>query len=137
MTIDIPHKIRLKITLFSNKIEINNKHSIIQTIYHQMMTNIIKQMFLHHTHKNIVPKNLDKLKHLKIKKLTHKTRLIYSSNNHCTCNTQLVHNPTNQHNHKIRSVCNSYQSTQIQKEKPLPCYLQQNPNFKGKPSFKK
>ena len=65
MTIHVPHKIRLKIIHFSNKKEINNKHPIIQTIYHQMMTIIINQMFLHHTHKNIVHKNLDKLKHLK------------------------------------------------------------------------
>ena len=43
-----------------------NKHHIIhQTIYHQMMTIITNQVFLHHTHKNIVQKNLDKIKHPK------------------------------------------------------------------------
>ena len=66
MTIHIPHKIRVKITHFSNKIEINNKHHIIhQIIYHQMMTIINNQLFLQQQHKKIFHKNLDKIKHLK------------------------------------------------------------------------
>ena len=44
----------------------NNKHPIIQAIYHPMMTIIINQIFFQHIHKNIVHKNLDKLKHLKM-----------------------------------------------------------------------
>ena len=69
MTIHIPHKITVKITHFSNKIEINNKHPVIQTIYHPMMTITINQIFLHRTPENIVHKSIDKLKHLKNKKL--------------------------------------------------------------------
>ena len=65
MTTHIPYRIGAKITHFSNKREINNKHPIIQTFYHQMMTNIINQIFSHHIHKNIVYKNLDNIKHLK------------------------------------------------------------------------
>ena len=66
MTIHIPHKITVKITHFPNKIEINNKpHIKHQNIYHQMMTIITNQILLHHTHKNIVHKKVDKIKQLK------------------------------------------------------------------------
>ena len=67
MTTHLLHKIKVKITQLSNKTELNNKHLIIHlTIYHQMMMSTINQIFLHHIHKNIVYKNLDKIKHLKI-----------------------------------------------------------------------
>ena len=67
MTTLIPYKIRVKITHFFNKAEINNKHLIIHlTICHQMMTTIINQVFLHHIHKITVYKNLDIIMHLKI-----------------------------------------------------------------------
>ena len=52
---------------FFNKTGKNNKHHIThQTIYHQTMTIIINQIFLQSTQKNIVHKNLDKIKYLKI-----------------------------------------------------------------------
>ena len=65
---DYPHPSQdhSKITHFPNKIEINNKHHIIhQIVYHQMMRIITDQIFLHYTHKNIVRKNLDKIKCVK------------------------------------------------------------------------
>ena len=65
MNIHIPHKVIAKTIHFSNKKELNNKHPIIQNIYHPMMTIIINEIFFHHIHENIAHKNIAKLKHLK------------------------------------------------------------------------
>ena len=104
MTIHSPHKIRVKTTHFSNKIEINIKHHFIhQIICHQMMTIITNQIFLHHTHTKIVHKNLDKIEHPKTYNFTYKIQLIHKVINSCTCKIKLIHKPTNQHNHRTRS----------------------------------
>ena len=62
-----PSQDHSEIIHFFNKIGINNKHHIThETIYHQTLTIIINQIFLHQTQKNFVHKNLDKIKFLKI-----------------------------------------------------------------------
>ena len=70
-----------------------------QNIYHQMMTIIINQIFLHHTRKKTTPMNIQ--------------------NQPSTQSYQPVQsqNP---------AIMHSYQPTQMQKEIPLPYYSQQN-----------
>ena len=123
MTIHIPSEIYP----FFQQSGINNKHHITrQIIYHQMMTIIINQIFLHHTQKNIEHKILDKVKYLKIKK--HHPQNLANIQSYQPMNIQ--NQPNTQSYQPIQSqnpaIMHSYQPTQMQIEIQLPYYLQQH-----------
>ena len=112
MTTNNFHQTKVKIIHFFNKIKtiynktkIDIKQLIINLITsHQLMRLIIKQMFLHHIHRNTICDNLDQIEHLKIIFFIHKTQLVHNLTNHCKCKTQLVHNLINQCRCKTLSV---------------------------------
>ena len=125
MTIHISHKIMAKTIHFSNKLEINNKHPNIPTIYHPMITIIINQIFLHHIHENIAHKNIK----------------VYPQNPADIQSYQPSHmqNPTNTQPYQRAQSQNpvsrhSYQPKQMQNEIPLPYYLQQHEIAKQQPT---
>ena len=84
MTIQEFHKTKMKIINFFNRIKTKSKTKVNKNylnihliIYHHMMMTTVNQIFLHHTHKNIVYNHLDQIKHPKIQMITHKTQLIH------------------------------------------------------------